>query len=168
MWMKRQLLNYRVKQVTRGSPVSMYEPDRVQTWELLELLQTDQFDNYKPVTGFQLELKMLYPNVDLFFNNLQDIAYKLKTGRHITPELVKIDRVTTNLENYLVTKDGFIMEISMAVATFKRHAQGICMAMDKEANETHAHYEHNLRMLTHVFADIQILTRALLSIAYRK
>ena len=168
MWIKQQMLKWRIKRLTRGLPVALHVPDRVQAWELLELLDTEQFEKYIPMHGFNTGLRVLHPNADLFFANMQDIAWRLKSRRPINPELVTNNRVDTNLDKYLTTRDGYLMDIQAAVYTFKKHAQGICQAMDKDLDETHAHYEHNLRMLTHVFADIQVLTRALLSIAYRK
>ena len=168
MWIKQQLLKWRINRVTRGLPVALHTPDRVQARKLLELLDPSQFGKYIPMHGYTTPLRVLHPNADMFFNNMLDISRRLKARRVIQAELVTNTRTDTNLDKYLVTRDGYLMDIQASVYTFKFYATDICLAMDRDMNEKHAHYEQNLRMLTHVFADIQILTRALLSIAYRK
>lgn len=171
MWLKKQLLKWRVKQVTADEPVKLFSPDCAKTLALLDLLKAEQYTNYHPKHGLAVEVKLLHNNVEEFVENLRDIDYKLKARGYVTQESVKTERRLTNLENYFVTKDGFILDLHMGMLNFKHYATSVCNHLTSQAEtnvDNRRHFEHNQRMLTHVLADIQVLSRALLSIAYHK
>jgi hypothetical protein len=171
MWLKKQLLKWRVKQVTADEPVKLFAPDCEKTLALLGLLKAEQYKTYHPKHGTAVEVKLLHSNVEEFVENLRDIDYKLKARGYVTQESVRTERRPTNLENYFVTKDGFILDLHVGMLNFKHYATSVCdhLTMQREGgDEKRRHFEHNQRMLTHVLADIQVLSRALLSIAYQK
>ena len=161
MWFRRKLLSHKVERLLRDKEFKLFTPDVALCSELLVVLNEKHFDHYTPSIGMGVELKLLHPNLEEFLANLEGLVTKMTLGKPISHDMVKPDRTVCTLDNYLTTTDGCYISIKAAVVGFKETSTKLIKAL-----EGSAHKEHNLRMLTHVFADVQLLLRNFLTIAY--
>lgn len=170
MWLENLLLKHRVKKLTGGNVANPFKPNRILCMQLLELLDSSFYDNYKPAIGVRTDIELVSKNLDEYIQRVQDISFKLKNSRPITYEMVPSnrDRVEITLDDFLVTKDSHYYDIQPAVDSFKKHAMTFCNELRKREKQTEVAWEHNLNMVAAVLADTEILARVFVSIAFVK
>jgi hypothetical protein len=116
-----------------------------------------------------VKVTLLYRTVDELISLLKEIDGELQTKSYAHPPQASYGKTVVALEEYLVTKNGYIYDVRQAVAAFKHYSLSICAILDEQRQgEREAFYEHNTRVLTHVLGDIDELVRGLLQIAYAK
>lgn len=168
-WLKRQLLMWRIRRALEGKPFNKHQPDRTRIVGMLSLLRPDQFETYSPTLGMQVKVNLLYRTVEELITLLQEIEGELRTKSYVHPPQVNHGKTDVALEEYLVTKAGYIYDVRQAVVAFQHYSLSICAVLDEQRQgEREAFYEHNTRVLTHVLGDIDELVRGLLQIAYAK
>lgn len=168
-WLKRQLLMWRIRRALEGKPFNKHQPDRTRIVGMLNLLQQEQFAHYNPSAGMAVRVNLLYRSVEELIELLQTIDSELQTKSFAHPPQASYGKTSIALEEYMVTKNGYIYDVRQAVGAFKHYALSICSILDSQRQgEREAFYEHNTRVLTHVLGDIDELVRGLLQIAYAK
>lgn len=168
-WLRRRWLQYRINKALQR-PFNRHVPDRVRIMELLYLLREEQFDDYKPAVADRVVVSLLYPTVQELITRLQEISSELHLKEFAQASQVSFSRKEHTIEQYLVTKDGYIYDVRGAVKALRHYAEDICSILDaqEEVDASSTFYEHNTRVLTNELGDVDELARGLLQVAATK
>jgi hypothetical protein len=157
MWFIKQIQVWRAQFANRKKGDGHQPSKRVQCSEQLRRLTSERFIHYRPASGLGVQLKVCYPNVDVYAQKLREAALVVQEEKAISPAEVAEPSHATTVDRFLTSADGFYLDIPQAVERFKTNALHLCEAMEASDYVTHGLPEHNLRMLTKLFSNLLVV-----------
>lgn len=166
MWIKRLLAALPFKRAAQVVIVpESHKPERKLCVELLQQLNVQQFALYQSSVGMEATVVPHFPNIEDYTTTLKEITKAIKAGRHILTERIKPSEARLTVDRFLVSNDGFYLDVEKAVGRFKEAALGLCTAMEPSDTEDSGYYEHHLRVLTKLFINLRQTTSGLIEVS---
>ena len=157
MWFIKKFQVWRAILANRKKGVGPAPSKRVQCAEQLRRLTPEKFIHYHPSLGLGVQMKVCYKNVDVYAQALREASVVIREERPISPNDVREAEHVTTLDRFLTSSDGFYLVVPEAVAVFRDYGLQLCEAMESSDYVTHGLPEHNLRMLTKLFSNVQLI-----------
>ena len=168
MWIKRKILRFKFnKTLLASSDHSYKKPNRLLCEELFDQLSVDAFGSYNTHTGLETTLIVPYPNIEQYTNKLKEIVLLLEQKRIISTEQFNTLKTELSVDKFLISDDGFYINIELAILNFKNIGLKLCQLMKESDTATYGYYEHSFRMLTNIFVNIRIVTTLLISVSLK-
>jgi hypothetical protein len=169
MWLRRFWTALWLRFKGRPPPHSpVQHPNRLLVYGLLKQLNPQLFDRYLGVQGQVRHLQVYYPTIDAYTRALGEASQLAMTDQPIPPEWLKTDLQRVSVDRFLTSADGYYLNPRHAVERFQTVALQLCEAMEASDEVTYGVPEHNLRMLTRVFVNLQSLVAALIEVSASK
>jgi hypothetical protein len=159
---------WRAKRLQRAvAKTSTLNPNRQLCEAILKEIQPQNFLRYSPQMGMAMRFTTIYPNVEVYVQKLQDFARLIQQEQLIPPELSLVEEIDMPVDRFFVSSDRYYIDPSRAVAQLKVAGLQLCELMKNSDTETEGYYEHNLRMLTKLFINLQGVSLALVNVSLK-
>lgn len=167
MWIKRLLAALTFKRAARVVVViaESHKPERKLCEELVQSLNVPAFALYQSSEGMEVFIIPHFKNIEEYTTVLKEITRAIKLERHVLIDRIKPSETRLTIDRFLISNDGFYLDVEKAVGRFKEAALGFCKAMEPSDTEDSGYYEYNLRVLTKLFINLRITMSSLVEVS---
>jgi hypothetical protein len=164
LWFKKLFDKWNTKRILKSKKTSLYKADRKLCEELLMKLDISNFSKYTPNIGLSIYINTRYNTIEDYTNKIKQINLYLKQGVIINPTHDNGNEILISLDRFLISSDGFYLDVKKALLDFKNNALELCKLMEESDIAEYGIHENNLRMLTKIIINIREVTSILISI----
>jgi len=169
MWFEKFLRMMRFHQIVKDTAkLSAQKPNRQVCEDLFVQLEAKHFKAYHPHTGMSVKFTPLYPTIDSYTSKLRELHRLVKQDKAIPPDWNDGANIEVSVDRFMISSDGFYLDITQAVSDFKDAGYQLCISMKDSDTESHGVQEHNLRMLTKLFINLRPTVLTLINVSLTK
>lgn len=141
------------------------KPDRALCAELLRKVSPVQFEYYVSMLGMSRLITVSYARIDNYTAALNELATLVEHDGVVSREMLRYEEHLVSFDRFLTSGDGYYLQPSAAVEKFRKAALRLCEAMESSDYTTYGPAEHNLRMLSRMFLELQMLARQMIEVS---
>jgi len=155
-------LNNPKKEIIKESP---FAPNRKLCETLLKELNSNKLTNYSVSVGLSITIQPLYPDIETYIKKLKEAVVIIKYDKKIPREWGIAESRSMTLDHFLITSDGYYVDVPKAVEIFKEAGIKLCEIMEESDTAQYGVPEYNLRMLTNLFINLREITKKLIEVS---
>lgn len=161
-WYLKYRYNKTLKQAERSRET---ENERQRTTTLLNEITTAQFSLYEVSSGMATVIKVPDGDIDTYIERIKNTHRQLVGNRTLQAEDFSWALQTVTLDRFFVSSRGFYQDTERAVERLKQAALNLCEAATKTDDAEYGTLEHNRRLLTKLFINVQDVSKALIEVS---
>lgn len=166
MFFWKWYLQYRYRQTLKKVERSReLENERQRTITLLQEVSPVQFSLYEVSRGVATNVTVPDRDIDTYIERIKRIQRQLHNNRMLQAEDFSWSLNTVTLDRFFVSTTGFYQDPEKAVARLKTAALGMCEIAAKTDQAEFGVDEHNRRLLTKLFLNVQALAKTLIEVS---
>ena len=162
MWLKKLLLLF--APLPKAKPIK--KTKRKLCEESLHNLNTDSI-NYSIKAGKQTIVSVRYKTIEEYTQRIREAQLAIKKSQPIPGEWISPIETSMSLDQFMVTKDGFYLDIPLAITNFKKEALNLCQLIEESDTATVGFYEHCGRVLTPLFINVTSITKSINEVSHQ-
>jgi len=171
LWFKIFFAKWRFKRLIKSiKKESKSKANRKYCERLLQELSSDYFKDYQKHMWATIDTSALYLNIEEYSKRIKDICLLMKNDRPL-PSTVLPNyhaEIPLTMDQFLTTNGGYYVNVENAILEFKNAGIKLCTLLEKSDGATEGVHEHNFRMLTKLFINVQQLTETLIEVSLLK
>ena len=171
MWFKIFFAKWRFKRLIKSvKKESKSKANRKYCERLLKEISSDYFKTYKNHMWATIDITTLFSNIEEYTKRIKEICILLKNDRAISTTILPNyhAEIPMTMDQFLTTNGGYYVDVEKAILEFKNAGLKLCAMLEASDNTTEGVHEHNFRMLTKLFVNVQQLTETLLEVSLLK
>lgn len=166
MFLWKWYLKYRYqKTLKRTERLRETESERQRCLGLLNEITTAQFSLYGIDSGLSTMIKVPDQCIDTYTERMKKIQRQLKQDRLLQVEDFNWSLKNVSVDRFLTSTTGFYQDVEKAVERLKVAATAVCVMAAKLDDAEYGKNEHNSRLLTKLFINMQEVSKALIEVS---
>ena len=161
-WYRQYRYNKTLQQAERLKDV---ENERQRALALLNELTPAQFSLYEVSHGMAATIAVPDSDIDTYIERIKRLQRQLVSNRLLQPDDFNWSLKSTTLDRFFVSTTGFYQDTEKAVERLKKAATGLCEVAAKTDQAEFGVDEHNRRLLTKLFINVQSVSKALIEVS---
>lgn len=161
MWFKRLFHKWKLRRLLNRK-ILQHKPDRLLCKQLLTELNASSFKIYSPSLGVGILIQTRYNDIETYSAKLKSTSRLLKQGSLIPNNWDIVNEQTISLDRFLISSDGYYLDIQKAISDFKTNGLEFCNLMEDSDTAQYGLPEHNLRMTTNLIINLTLVTKKLI------
>jgi hypothetical protein len=159
-------LKYRYKKTLKETErLREVQNERHRATALLNEIMSAQFSLYEVSHGVATTIKVPDGDIDSYIERIKHIQRQLVNNRTLQAEDFSWSLKSTTLDQFFVSTTGFYQDAERAVERLKKAALDLCEAAAKTDQAEFGVEEHNRRLLTKLFINVQTVSKALIEVS---
>jgi len=132
---------------------------------MLNEITTAQFALYHVSSGNAYTVKVPERSIDGYIERLRKARTTVHLDRILNANDFNWDAVTVTVDEFFISSDGYYQDVEKAVERLKKAALDLCAESEKTDDAEYGIHEHNRRLLTKLFINLQELSEALIDVS---
>jgi hypothetical protein len=161
-WYLKYRYNKTLKQAERSRES---ENERQRATTILNEITTAQFSLYEVSSGMATVIKVPDGDIDTYIERIKRIHRQLVADRTLQAEDFSWSLKAVSLDRFFISSEGFYQDTELAVTRLKEAALNLCAAAVKTDEAEYGVHEHNRRLLTKLFINVQTVSKALIEVS---
>lgn len=164
MWLKKFLSLFALN----AKPIKKTNPTKRKLCEeTLLSLDTDEI-NYSVSDGKQVLVSVRYTTIEEYIHRLKEAQVAIKRSQPIPPEWFSHTETTLSVDRFMISTDGYYIDIPSAIREFKKEALNLCQLLEAADTERVGLYEHCARVLMPLFINVTSIIKAINEVTHHQ
>ena len=118
---------------------------------LLQLVEVEFIDQYRPLHGLGIRIDVHYRNIDRLVNHLIEAIDHMRNGRFLERSLKENNEITITLDDYLTDNDDRPVTLAAALNALRGQYAFFVEAIDQKEDKPQRYYR---RQFQHLESDV--------------